>query len=203
MGMADKELPNRKSIRLKEYDYARAGAYFVTICSWNKQCVFGTVEEDTVQLNELGRVVESCWQEIPEHFAKVELDEFIIMPNHIHGIIILNDQEDYTCRDTIHRVRESSGESKTESFGNPTASSIPTIIRTFKAAVTRESRRLRLFTSERLWQGGYFERIIRNENAMMKAREYIVNNPLEWHFDRENPAVGHDKSCPCRAKRGN
>jgi putative transposase len=184
MDMADNGLPNRKSIRLKEYDYARAGAYFVTICSWNKQSVFGQVEEDTIRLNDLGLFVESCWREIPEHFANAEMDEFIIMPNHIHGIIVLE------CRDTIHRVRESSGESEMESFGNPTTGSIPTIIRTFKAAVTRESGKQGLISTEKIWQPRFFERIIHNQDAMMKAREYIINNPLKWSIDNENPDVG-------------
>jgi putative transposase len=182
--MTEKEFPNRKSIRLKEYDYVQAGAYFVTICSSNKQSIFGRVEEDAVRLNALGRVVDECWRQIPDHFANAEVDEYLIMPNHLHGIIVLE------CRDTIHRVRESSSESKTESFGNPIAGTIPTIIRTFKAAVTRESRRLGLITGEKLWQGGYFERIIRNKDSMMKAREYIVNNPLRWSLDKENPDVG-------------
>ena len=182
----DKQLPNRESIRLKGFDYSKAGAYFVTICSRDKQCVFGMAEDDRIILSRLGRIVEECWTQIPDHFEQATLDEFIIMPNHLHGIILLTAKYP-DSRDTIHRVRPPEEHETTESFGHPTSGSLPTIMRTFKAAVTRETRRQKLSDDQSIWQERFFERVIRNDDAMLKAREYIVNNPLKWHLDKENP----------------
>lgn len=84
------EIHHRRSIRLKEYDYSKAGAYFVTVCAWNRECLFGEIKNGEILLNELGDMVMKCWDSIPTHFPHVERDEFIVMPNHIHGIIIMN-----------------------------------------------------------------------------------------------------------------
>ena len=87
----DPDIHHRRSIRLRHYDYSRAGAYFVTICTWQRECLFGEVVEAAVSLNELGQVAWDCWNGIPDHFLNVELDAFLVMPNHMHGIIVLND----------------------------------------------------------------------------------------------------------------
>ena len=198
--------PKRKSIRLKNFDYSRAGAYFVTICSHNKKFVFGRVEDDAVRLSELGRLIEECWQQITEHFMNATLDEYIIMPNHLHGIIVLSESY-HDCRGAARSAREtdSTGRGaarsarKTDSTGRGAACStrsetsnmrpdtLSTIVRSFKSAATKLARESNLVANEPLWQRSFFERIIRNNDAMMKAREYIINNPLRWHLDKENP----------------
>ena len=85
---------NRKSIRLKEYDYSRPGEYFITICTYDKKCVFGEVIEEKIKLSPIGEIAKKCWEEIPEYFPKVKLDEYVIMPNHVHGVIIITDGRD-------------------------------------------------------------------------------------------------------------
>ena len=165
-----------RSIRLQGFDYAQAGAYFVTICSTEKKCIFGQVREGAMLENDLGRIVRSCWVEIPRHFANVEADAFVVMPNHFHGIVKL--------------VKEprSPGSSRVEAFSKPVASSVPTIVRTFKAAVTREARRACGESRAAIWQKNYFERVIRNDKEYSDTYGYILENPMRWGLDRENPA---------------
>ncbi|HSM82944.1 MAG TPA: hypothetical protein VLS96_14735 [Nodosilinea sp.] len=85
---------HRRSLRLKGYDYSAAGAYFITICAFQRHCLFGQVVNGEMQLNEFGQIAAECWQAIPEHFSHIELDEYIVMPNHVHGILVAK----YTCR---------------------------------------------------------------------------------------------------------
>jgi putative transposase len=165
----------RRSIRLKGYDYSQPGGYFVTICTHGKKCSFGDVIDGKMVLSTTGLIAEGCWKEIPEHFSGVVLDAFVFMPNHIHGIIMIR-------RDTTCRV------STTERFGKPVAHSLPTIIRSYKAAVTKRVNELRRAQGLSVWQSNYYEHIIRNEEDLNDIREYIVNNPLKWDLDKENPA---------------
>ena len=216
MDGSESGLPQRKSIRLKHYDYALAGAYFVTICTADKRCIFGRIVGEEMQLNELGRIVDTCWRQIPEHFQSVELDEFIIMPNHLHGIIILQDN---TCRGAACSARETDERRGTACSARVSSRGVArnaremgerrgaacstretrpvtplmrprtlsTIIRSFKSAVSKSAREQKQVGSEPLWQRNFFERIIRNDDGLGKAREYIVTNPLRWHLDKENP----------------
>jgi hypothetical protein len=130
----DPEKHHRRSIRLKEYDYTQAGAYYITLCTKARQCLFGDVVKGEMRLNSLGYIAFICWQAIPDHFPHVELDVFVIMPNHLHGILLIND--------TLIRARhcraptiEQNHIPKTEKFGKPVSGSIPTVIRSYKSAV--------------------------------------------------------------------
>jgi len=199
----DKQLPNRKTIRLKHYDYALAGAYFVTICAADKRCIFGKIVGEAMELNNLGRIVENCWQQIPKHSENAELDEFVIMPNHLHGIIILH--ENNSCRGAACSARNSGAHRDTTCSTSETVPSrgaacsarpefsimrsgtLSTIVRSFKSAASKITREKNLIGFQPLWQRNFFERIIRDDDALMKAREYVVNNPLRWHLDKENP----------------
>jgi len=156
----------RKSIRLPDYDYATPGAYLVTICSFGKKSVFGVVDGSSVVLSELGTLVERCWLELSLHFNNVELDTYIIMPDHIHGILGLY------CRGTACRAQA------VESFSSPVPNSLPTIIRSFKSAVTRRARLLDGWDKAAIWQRGYHEHVIRKTEDINRVREYILNNPL-------------------------
>src|SRR6266446_5489909 len=124
----DSEKHHRHSIRLKEYDYSQPNAYFITICAYNKECIFGEIIDANVILNELGRIVWSEWSKTAQVRKNVNIDEYIVMPNHIHGIIMIGDN----CRGTVHRAPT------VEQFGKPVSNSIPTIIRSFKATVTKQ-----------------------------------------------------------------
>lgn len=167
----------RKSPRLKTWDYSSAGWYFVTICVKNRDYVFGDVKEGKMILNDLGRIAHECWQEIPNHFPRVEIDEFIIMPNHVHGIVV------------IENIGDSVGDRYICPLQNPFADKdakrnvmkLPTIIGTLKAAVTREhnQKEMNYFA----WQRSFHDRIIRNEDELQNIQNYIISNPDNWRDD--------------------
>ena len=162
----------RKSIRLKDYDYSQPGEYFVTICTHSHKCVLGEIIQGGMQLNIVGKIVEKCWREIPKHYPNVELDEYIIMPNQIHGIIILHDHGRDVQLNVPTRL-------------SPRRWTLSVIIRTFKGAVTTEC--LRNKCNKFRWQLRFYEHIVRNDKELNSIRDYIGNNILQWSFDTENP----------------
>jgi putative transposase len=170
------EKRQRKTIRLKEFDYSRPGEYFITICTKDHEHAFGSIVNGQMDLNERGRIVDRCWKGIPEHFSNVELDEYIIMPNHVHGILILNDSVG-----TRHAV------SLPERFGKPVPDSLSTIVRSFKSAVTKRINEMHLKDDVPTWQSKYYDHIIRSEKELQTIRDYIANNVITWVFDMENP----------------
>lgn len=175
----------RRSIRLNEYDYTRAGVYFVTICAWNRECLFGNVVNSKMCLSSAGNIVAKCWNEIPCHFADAGLDVFTIMPNHIHGILSITDRKSGVgARHAVPLQPEM------ESFGKPVSGSIPTIIRSFKSAVTKRVNEIRGASGLAVWQRNYYEHIVSDEKELNLVREYIINNPKQWELDRENPLCG-------------
>jgi putative transposase len=180
--------PCRQSIRLPDYDYSLAGAYFVTICTHDHQFLFGKISNSIIQLSSIGQIVRSCCMEIPKHFEFAETPASVIMPNHIHGIILIS-----RIVGTRHAVSENEN-STGETFGKPVKHSLPTIIRSFKSAVTRlvnaDHGRKRID----LWQKGYYEHVIRGEEELVRIGEYILGNPQKWEADRENQfAVRREK----------
>jgi putative transposase len=172
-------LHHRKSIRLKEYDYSSPGDYFITICTYDKQCILGDVVGEEMQLNQIGKTVAHCWEDIANHFENVELDEFIVMPNHLHGIIIITEG-----RDLIDQIPTT--EQNFPLMKNP-KQTLGKIIRYFKA------RAAKLIHdnghSEFQWQSRYYDRIIRNESELTNIRDYIINNPLKWSSDSSREKV--------------
>ena len=170
----DPQKHHRRSIRLNEYDYSQAGAYFVTMVTWRRDCLFGEVINGMMVLNDFGRVADECWRAIPEHFPCVELGAHQVMPNHVHGVIAIIEG-----RGAIYRAPT------VEQFGKPTVGSLPTIIRTYKAAVTRQIGRQLNATG--IWQRNYYEHILRNEHEMDQIWRYIEGNPTLWQDDDENP----------------
>lgn len=179
------ELPlhSRKSIRLKGYDYSQTGAYFVTICTYNRKCNLGKVINDEVQLNKYGHIVENEWIKTADIRKNVELDRYVIMPNHLHAIIMLN------CRGVLqYAPTDTSGKLQSPS------QTVGSIIRGFKSTVTKQINQLRNTPGSSVWQRNYYEHIIRNEDGLNRIREYIINNPIQWQFDRENPHNIIDKT---------
>jgi putative transposase len=160
---------------LLQFDYSQGGEYFVTICAHSRRHRFGSVVNGAMRCNDIGRIVAEEWLRTAVLRRNVRLDEFTVMPNHFHGILML-----------AHIERSPLG----ETFGSPTQNSLPSIIRGFKGAVTR-----RLDASALpLWQRGYYEHVIRDEKALERIREYIIENPARWHLDRENAdRVGNDE----------
>jgi REP element-mobilizing transposase RayT len=140
-------------------------------------CLFGKIENGNMELNDFGKILRNEWVKTPKIRQNVKLDEFVVMPNHIHGIISIVDN----CRDTARRV------STLERFGKPVCGSVPTIIRAFKSAVTKNINQYRNTPTAYVWQRGFYDHIIRNEKSLNEIREYIRINPLKWEFDRNNP----------------
>ena len=164
--------PQRRSIRLPNYDYSSAGAYFITICTQDRRCLLGNVSQGEMIASAAGAVVERSWQELPSRFTGIELDWFQIMPNHVHGIVMLRPQDNDSA--------------ETPTLGD--------VIRVFKSVTTTEySRGVREHGwprfRTRFWHWNYYEHIIRNERELAEVRRYIEQNPLQWSIDRENPAV--------------
>lgn len=187
------DLRHRHSIRLKDYDYSQAGAYYVTVCAYNRECLFGNILDGEMRLNDHGRVVEEEWVQTANIRENIELDVFVVMPNHFHGILVITKGGDMgEGRGTGHRAL------MVERFGKPTSGSLPTIIRYFKSAVTRRISSLRGSSAEPVWQRNYYEHVIRDETELDHIREYIVNNPLKWDLDRENPLMGTVPRAPTR-----
>ena len=163
------DIHHRHSIRLKDYDYSRSGAYFVTLCAWHRECLFGSIVDGEMVLNDMGRIVFQAWEWLGTRYNHVLLGEWIIMPNHLHGIIVIDD-----CR----------GGSRTA----PTeCKPLGRLIGAFKTISTKQINQFRDNAGCPVWQRNYYERVIRNEVELSRANEYIVNNPMKWESDRENP----------------
>ena len=164
---------HRRSLRLKDYDYAQAGAYFVTLCTRKRICLLGDVLDGIMQRNETGQIVAEEWLAIPTHFPHATLDQFIVMPNHMHGIIIVGAQF----------IAPKQGMDKQGAMNR--APTLGKMVRAFKA---RSTRGIRCQTNAQFaWQRNYYEHVIRDENDLARIREYITNNPLQWELDREHP----------------
>ncbi len=176
----------RRSIRLKAYDYTQAGTYYVTMCTRDRVCWFGDIVDDAMALNAYGVMVRDEWLETECLRDHVELDEFVVMPNHIHAILSLGPMAE---REVPAERVGTARRAPTERFGRPIAGSLPTIVRAFKSAVTKRINALRGTPGTTIWQRNYYEHVIRDENELNRIRAYIVDNPAKWAIDRENPAV--------------
>lgn len=182
----DPDRHHRRSVRLKYYNYAQAGAYFVTVCTHERECVFGNVVDGEMRLNEYGKTTTVCWEEIPNHFAGVELDAFVVMPNHVHGVVVIaNDRQQPPNSRATHAspLRKPRG---------PQRKSIGAIIGAFKSASTKRVNEMRQAPGMFLWQRDYYEHVIRDENEWNRVREYIAANPARWAEDVNNPARSRD-----------
>jgi putative transposase len=189
MAKFDPKIHHRKSIRLPGYDYSQAGAYYVTIVTFHRDCLFGEIVNKEMILNDLGKITDECWRAIPEHFPFVELGVHVVMPNHMHGIIAINDDHRADANTSARRgaiYRAPTFRAPIiEQFGKPTVGSLPTIVRTYKAAVTRLIGRKHNTTG--IWQRNYYEHIIRDEKDLQNKTDYIEANPMLWDEDENNP----------------
>lgn len=173
------ERHRRRSIRLKGYDYSQAGVYFVTICTKNRDHYLGNIARDKMGLSRIGRIIGQFWIAIPDHFNNAHLDEYIIMPNHLHGIITI----DLNCRGEVSSPKIQ-GRGTLPLQGKQ---SLGDIIGYFKYQSTKYVNEILQSPGKTIWQRNYYEHVIRNEDELNRIREYIQWNPLKWQFDRENP----------------
>ena len=172
------EIHNRRSIRLKEYDYSQEGYYYVTICTKNMERWFGNVVNGKMKLSDIGEIVKFCWHDLPNHYAFCKLDEFVIMPNHVHGIIVI-DRESFVGAGLKLALTKPAPTMKRHGLFE--------IIRAFKTFSSRKINDLQKSLHFQ-WHRNYYEHIIRNEKELYFKRKYIINNPLKWDLDENNPA---------------
>lgn len=170
----------RKTLRLNGYDYSQTGAYFITICAQDRKSLFGSILNDEMHLNEPGRIIDSCWRDLPSHYPTIELDYFTVMPNHIHGIIFLVGAG--SPRPGVPS-RVVGGETPPLQK-NP---SLSTIIGYFKYQSTQQLNGSRQTLGAKVWQRGFYDHIIRDDDSLNRIRAYIETNAWRWQFDRENP----------------
>lgn len=187
---AEDNQERRRSLRLKGYDYSRAGAYFVTVCTTDRGPLFGEIVDDALVENPYAKIVRRCWDALPNHYPHVTLDAFVIMPNHVHGIVVLNDVPDGTVG--ANRMVGSGFKPAPTGLGNavetgaPPRHGLPEIARALKTYSARGINALRGTPGTAVWQRSYYEHVIRNEHALRRIREYIVSNPRNWQKDREH-----------------
>jgi len=175
-----KETFRVESTRLKEWDYSNPWWYYVTINTKNHIHYFGKIVNEEIVLNEIGIHARKTWEEIPNHFQNIELDYFVIMPNHIHGIIIINkNSKDVACNVSTNKYSQIS----------PKGNSLSVIVRSYKSAVAKFAHENGLMSFS--WQERFYDRIIRNEKELYNIRKYIEQNPLKWELEKDN----HENIC--------
>jgi REP element-mobilizing transposase RayT len=180
----DPQKHHRRSIRLQGYNYSQAGAYFVTIVAWQREILFGeilngeTPQGGDVVLNDFGKIIQEEWEQTAVIRPNVELGEYVVMPNHFHGILVFTNDDAYTVGAT-RRVAPTKTKLQSGSLG--------AVIGQFKSIVTKRINRLRGVEGVPVWQRNYYEHIIRNESEMDRISRYIESNPMRWADDDENP----------------
>ena len=169
---------NRQSIRLQGYDYSKEGLYFITICCQNRLHRFGKIVNGKMMLSDAGKQAQICWLAIPKHFTNVVLHDFVVMPNHIHGIVEISTLPVRVNHHLPHHTRANDDLSQRHG----TSRTIGSIVRGFKIGVTKWF--IENYNTKNIWQRNYYEHIIRNQNAYQNISNYIQNNPLNWKQDK-------------------
>lgn len=170
----------RRSIRLQHYNYRHGGMYFFTVCTHNRQPLFGDVTNAEVKLNDFGHVVCDEWRKSTDIRREIALDAFVVMPNHVHGIVMVTD-------------RDVGATGRSPFLPGPPKHSLGSFIAGLKAAVTKRINEVRGTPKAPVWQRNYYEHVIRNEESLQRIREYILNNPAQWDLDPENPEAKGDR----------
>jgi putative transposase len=189
----------RRSLRMLGYDYASPGAYFVTLCTKDRECLFGGVVDGEMRLNEVGRIVQEEWGRSAAVRAEIELDCRVVMPNHVHGIIVVAD-----ARTALYSPARAYGSSvgaygsSVGAYGSSVGAyghtplrspskTVGAVVRGFKSAATKRINEIRGTPGVLVWQRNYYEHVIRDEDSLGRIRRYIAENPARWGSDRENP----------------
>jgi len=194
------DIHHRRSIRLREYDYSIAGAYFVTVCTQGRECLFGDVVAGEMQMNDAGRMVESVWNDLSINYPGVAVDAYVVMPNHFHGIGVLVNEPvgagPRACPDVLGQGHPQGGAPTKMGIGHPQGGaptlSLFDVMHRFKSLTTARYRHGVKHADwppfpGRLWQRNYYERVIRNDEELVAIREYIQCNPANWAQDEEHP----------------
>jgi putative transposase len=174
------DIHRRRSIRLKGYAYSQRGAYFVTICTRNRECLFGDIADGEMGLNEYGRIARESWEWLSRQYGYIDIDEWVVMPNHLHGILIVNAD----CRGGS----QCKGGSRTAPTETIKRKSLGRLIGAFKTVSSKQINQTRNTPGHPVWQRNYYEHIIRSEEEMDRICQYIIDNPAKWADDGDNPA---------------
>jgi putative transposase len=166
--------------RLRGWDYRSRGWYFVTICASNRACVFGEIADCEVSLSHIGRIAELALQELSGHYDNVQIDEHVVMPNHVHVIVMIDGDHCFSPS-----LEVSLPSQNVATFESPRAGSLSAIIRSYKAGVTLQCRDLGL--RQIIWQSRFHDYLLRGDKVISAVRDYIRNNPANWGEDKENP----------------
>jgi REP element-mobilizing transposase RayT len=185
----DPQRHHRRSIRLKGYDYTQAGAYFITLCVQDRECLFGDVVNGEMQLSEAGQIAADTWTWLATQYAYADLDAWVIMPNHMHGILVIHDDDDVVVVGGGGR----GGSRTAPTMQTAPATTLPKrkplgrLIGAYKTVSTKHINLLRNTTGAIIWQRNYYEHIIRNEASYQRIRDYMVDNPAQWELDLLHP----------------
>ena len=177
-GSQTRSYPRRRAIRLRGYDYTQQGAYFVTICTWGRLCALGDVVDSEMVLSDAGQLAQAAWQALPQHYPGVRLDAWVIMPNHVHGIIVLEAGQRAGLKPAPTRLSPDPKPALSE------------LVRAFKTFSARRINTARNTVGSPFWQRNYYEHVIRDDATLNRIRQHIVDNPANWHEDPENPDAG-------------
>lgn len=187
------EKHHRRSIRLKGYDYTAAGAYFITICTHQRECLLGEIVDGEMQLSLLGEIVRSNWMRLPYHHSHFQLDVFVVMPNHFHGIVWLSSTDGRGEAFALEITAEADDINANASplhghrFNGTRSGLIGAIVQNFKSVSTRRINQIRKTAGIPIWQRNYYEHIVRDDRVLQYIRQYIQNNPLSWQEDQLHP----------------
>jgi len=186
----DPQKHHRRSIRLKGYDYTQTGAYFITVVTHSRECLFGAIVDEVMHLNVAGEIARACWDDLPNHYPHIELDTFVVMPNHVHGIIVLTDNAGGMVGASLKLApteRAPTERAPTEHTPATTAKrhGLPEIVRAFKTFSARRINDMRNTPGVPVWQRNYYERIVRDATELNRIRQYVIDNPKRWAIDRE------------------
>jgi len=192
------DIHHRKSIRLKGYDYSQKGLYFITICTQHRSHIFGKIEKGKMILNEYGEIAAEEWEKSEEIRNEIELCEYIVMPNHFHGIVRINAGANGRSpvlgiggmRGNFSNRGKKIGEGE-NSVPKMQARSVSSLVSGYKSVVTKRINQIRSMPGEKLWQRNYWEHIIRNEDEYFRIANYIKNNPEKWYNDKLNGGRGN------------
>ncbi|MHB9000955.1 MAG: transposase [Thermoanaerobaculia bacterium] len=180
--------PSRRTLRLKGFDYAQPGAYYITLCTLDRACTLGSVTKGLVELSPFGEIVERVWQDLPRRFEHLYLDEHVVMPNHLHGIFFMGapPEPERDGADTVFTY-PAPQRAQEDLVRGTVPGSMSAVIQNLSSTTTRRINRLRGTPGKRFWQERGFEHVVRGERELRRLREYIRSNPERWDADPENP----------------
>ncbi len=181
---------SRKNLRLKYYDYSQSGLYFITVCAYNKRCIFGKIKSEKMLPNKFGKIIEKYWLELENRFSNIFVHEYIVVPNHLHGIMEIG-------KNNVGAPFVGAQQKRTTTRVVPTT--VSNAVGAFKSLTANEYiRNVKngIFPpfEKQIWQRSFYEHVIRNELSLNKIKEYIEINPKEWHKDRNNPIFNNNKT---------